>query len=149
MTGLVLIGKHIKECLTMFGVKILTQIVDMEFIKTNKKSKLLVIEGCGFIRHRWHRCQRTDGASSWCFCITKCKSSVRLRNEQIEDITVRSQLFDPADIEKRKLPSALKDTAVMADTDETLRQTKFAAQKDSNRKTAANIPGLQLNPGDS
>ena len=37
----VLIGRHIKECLTMFGVTILTQIVNMKFIQTNKKSEML------------------------------------------------------------------------------------------------------------
>ena len=41
ITGLVLIVKHIKECLTMFGVVILTQIVNMEFIQTNKYAAVL------------------------------------------------------------------------------------------------------------
>ena len=122
MTGLVLIVQHIKEFLTMFGVIILTQIVNMEFIQTNKKSELLVFEGYGYIRHR----QLTDGASSWRCCITKCNGRVRLRNDQIEVITAHSHLPDPADIEKRKFRSALKDRAGMAD--ETPRQTIFAAQ---------------------
>ena len=139
MTGLVLIVQHIKEFLTMFGVIILTQIVNMEFIQTNKKSELLVFEGYGYIRHR----QLTDGASSWRCCITKCNGRVRLRNDQIEVITAHSHLPDPADIEKRKFRSALKDRAAMAD--ETPRQTIFAAQKDINRETAANIPAYHSN----
>ena len=44
----------------MFGVIILTLVVNMEFIQTNKKSELLVFEGYGYIKHR----QFTDGASS-------------------------------------------------------------------------------------
>ena len=139
MTGLVLIVQHINEFLTMFGVIILTQIVNMEFIQTNKKSELLVFEGYGYIRHR----QLTDGASSWRCCITKCNGRVRLRNDQIEVITAHSHLPDPADIEKRKFRSALKDRAAMAD--ETPRQTIFAAQKDINRETAANIPAYHSN----
>ena len=123
----------------MFGVIILTQIVNMQFIQTNKKSDLLVFEGYGYIRHR----QLTDGASSWRCCITKCNGRVRLRNEQIEVITVHSHLPDPADIEKRKFRLALKDRAAMAD--ETPRQAIFAAQKYINRETAANIPAYNSN----
>ena len=95
----------------MFGVIILTQIVNMEFIQTNKKSELLVFEGYGYFRHR----QLTDGASSWRCCTTECNGRVRLRNEQIKVVTVHSHLPDPADIEKRKFRSALKDRAAMAD----------------------------------
>ena len=36
MADFVLIRKQLKECLTMFGVIVLTQIVNMEFIQTNK-----------------------------------------------------------------------------------------------------------------
>ena len=43
----------------MFGVKMLTQIVNMEYNQTNKKSKLLVFEGYGYVGHR----QLTDGAA--------------------------------------------------------------------------------------
>ena len=65
MKGFVLTGKLVLtqwkvSCLTMFGVIILTLVVNMEFIQTNKKSELLVFEGYGYIRHR----QFTDGASS-------------------------------------------------------------------------------------
>ena len=70
--------------------------------------------------------------------LTKCNGRVRLRNEQIEVITVHSHLPDPADIEKKKFRLALKDIAAMAD--ETPRQATFAAQKYINRETAANIP---------
>ena len=98
MTGLVLIVQHIKERLRMFGVIVLTQIVNTEFIQTNKKAELLVFEGYGYIRHR----QLADGASSWRCCITKCNGRVRLRNQQIEVITVHSHLPDPADIQKRR-----------------------------------------------
>ena len=52
MKDFVLFGKLIKECLTMFGVIILTQMVIMEFIQTNEESELLVLEGCGYIRDR-------------------------------------------------------------------------------------------------
>ena len=139
MTGLVLIVQHIKECLTMFGVIILTQIVNMEFIQTNKKSELLVFEGYGYIRHR----QLTNGASSWRCCFTKCNGRVNIRKEQIEVITVHSHLPDPADIEKMKFRTALKDRAAMAD--ETPRQTTFAAQKDINRETAVKIISYNSN----
>ena len=135
MTGFVLIGKHIKE----FNVLILTLIINIEFIQTNKKSELLVFEGYGYIRHR----QLTVGASSWRCCITKCNSRVRLRNEEIEVITVHSHLTNPADTEKQKFRSALTDRAAM--TDETPRQTKLAAQKEINRETAANIPAYNSN----
>ena len=94
----------------MIGVKILTQIVNMEFTQTNKKSELLSFEGYGYIRHR----QLTYGAS-WSCCTTKCNGRARLRNEQIEVITVHSHLPYQADIEKRKFHSALKDRAAMAD----------------------------------
>ena len=136
MTGLVLIVQHMKECLKMFGVIILTQIVNMEFIQTNKKSELLVF---GYIRPR----QLTDGASSWRCCITKCNGRVKLRNEKIEVIAVLSHLPDPEDIEKRKFRSASQDRAAMAG--ETPRQTIFAAQKDINREAAANILAYNSN----
>ena len=111
MTGFVLIGKHIKECLTIFSAIILTQIVTMKFIQRNKKSALLVFEGYGYIRHR----QLTDGASSRLCCIAKCNGRVRRRNEELEVITVHSHLPDPAYIEKKKVRSALKDRAAMSD----------------------------------
>ena len=40
MTGFILIEKHIKECLTMFGVITLMQIVYMEFIQTKNRNCL-------------------------------------------------------------------------------------------------------------
>ena len=93
----------------MFGVTIFpTQIVNMKFIQTNKKSEMLVFGGYGYNSHL--QC-----------CILKCNGRVRLRNEQIEVITVHSHLPDPAGIEKRKFRSALKHSAAMAD--ETPRQT--------------------------
>ena len=111
----------------------------MKFIQTNKKSELLIFEGYGYIRQR----QLTAGASSWCCCITKCNGRVRLRNEHMEVITVHCHLPDPADIENRKIRSALKDRAAMAD--EIPRQTIFTAQKDINRETADNIPAYNSN----
>ena len=128
MTGLVLIVQHIKECLTVFGAIILTQIVNMEFIQTNKKSELLVFEGYGYIRNRKLR----DCTSSWRCCITKCNGRVRLLNDQIEVITVHSHLPDPADFEKRKLRSALKDRAPMAD--ETPAKQYLLVKKTSTEK---------------
>ena len=89
MTSIILIVQHLKECFTIYGVIILTQIVNMEFIQTNKKSELLVFEGYGYIRHL----QSTDGASSWRCCITKCNGRVRLRNEQIEALTIVPRWF--------------------------------------------------------
>ena len=74
MTGFVLIEMHIKEYLTIFGVIILTEIVNIEFIQTNIKSELIVFEGYGHIRNQ----QITHGASSWRCCITKCNGRVRL-----------------------------------------------------------------------
>ena len=68
---------------------------------------------------------------------------VGLRNEHVEVITVHSHFLDAADIEKRKFSAALKDRAAM--TDRTPGQTKFAAQKDINRETGANIPAYNSN----
>ena len=78
MTGFVLIGRHIKKSIAMFGVITLTQNFNMEFIQTNKKLELLVFEGYGYIRHQ----KFTDGASSWRCRITKCNGRVRLRDEK-------------------------------------------------------------------
>ena len=100
--------------------------------------ELLVFEGYGYIRHR----QLTESPSSWRCCNTKCNGRVRLRNEQVEVITVHSHLPDPADIEKRKLHSALKERAALAH--ETPRQKLFAAQKTSP-ETAANIRAYNSN----
>ena len=119
----------------MFGVIILTQIDKMQFIQTNKKSEMLVFEGYCYNRQQ----QLTDGASSWRCWITKCNGRVRLHNEQNEVITVHSYLPDPADIEKKKFRSTLKDRAAMADA--TPRQTKVAAKNTSTEKQQqATIP---------
>ena len=66
----------IKGCLTMLGVIILTQNINMELISISQKLEPLVFEGCGYIKHR----QLTDSATSWYCRITKCNSRVRLRN---------------------------------------------------------------------
>ena len=108
----------------------------MEFIQTNK-SELFFSKSYGFNRHR----QFTDDAYFLRCCITKCNGRVRLRNEHIEVIT--GHWPEPADIEKRKFHSALKDRAAMAD--ETPLQTIFAVQKDINRESAANIPAYNSN----
>ena len=107
MTDFVLIGRLIKECFTRFGVIILTQIVENHSDK--QKSEMLVFEDYGYIRRR----KFTDGSSSWRCCITKCNGRVRLRNENIEVITVHSYLPDPAYIEKGKFRSALKDSCML------------------------------------
>ena len=85
---------------------------------------------------------RSSYASSWRCCTTKFLGKVRLRNEQIEVITVHSRLLDPADIKKRNFCSALKDRATMA---EKTPAKKIAAQKDVNRETAANTPAYNSN----
>ena len=55
-----------------------------------------------------------------------------LRNDQIEVITVHSTLPDPADFEKRKIRSALKDRAPMAD--ETPAKQYLPVKKTSTEK---------------
>ena len=109
--------------------------VTMEIIKTNKNGELLIHEGYGYIRHR---ALKDNITKSWKCMDKTCNGRLHTVGSEVVIITEHSHFPDPAEIEKRKFRSNLKQRAVIAD--EVPRQTILACQRQITREAAVAIP---------
>ncbi len=78
-----------------------------------------------------------DGSVSWLCCQKSCNGRIKVFNKNCETVTPHSHAPDPAEVEKRRFRTALKNRG--ADTDETPRQAIFNIQRIIT-ETAAAIP---------
>ena len=86
----------------MFGVIVLTQIINMDLTQTIKKSEMLLLEGYGYMRDR----QPTDGAFLRLLYYKMQRQSWATQRKN-KVITVHRQWHDPADTEK-KIPHCVR-----------------------------------------
>ncbi len=111
----------------------------MKYIKTNKNCDLLIAYGFIYLMHRILK----TGSVSWGCCQTFCNGRIKMSNNNCEIVTSHSNAPDPAEVEKRRFRTALKNRA--AGTDETPRQDVFNIQRTITRENPAAIPVYSAN----
>ena len=87
-----------------FNVIALELVLTMEISMTNKNNEMRVYDAFAYFKHRII----TDTSISWRCVLSKCNGCVRTSQDNITIRNDHSHFPDPADIEKRKLRTALK-----------------------------------------